>query len=239
MKAEAPNKTPGKPTPAAAVRPQPCTQNAGCITILIADDHPVVREGLITAIKRQSDMRIVAEARNGREAVEMFIVQRPDISLIDLRMPLMDGIEAVMSIREREPTARLVILTTHETREDIYQALQAGAQGYVLKEDGLDEILACVRAVAGGDTWIPPTIGAALATRLKDQELTPRELQVLRAIATGKSNKEIGVKLNISEATVKVHVTHMLEKLRVTGRAEAISRAAKRGLVRLDEDDVA
>jgi DNA-binding NarL/FixJ family response regulator len=154
-------------------------------------------------------------------------------------MPLMDGIEAVMSIRERDPAARLIILTTHETREDIYQALQAGAQGYVLKEDGLDEILACVRSVAGGDTWIPPTIGAALATRLKDQELTPRELQVLRAIATGKSNKEIGAKLNISEATVKVHVTHLLEKLRVTGRAEAISRAAKRGLVRLDEDDAA
>jgi DNA-binding NarL/FixJ family response regulator len=223
----------------AAVKPQLSSQNTACTTILIADDHPVVREGLITAIKRQSDMRLVAEARNGLEAVEMFIAQRPDISLIDLRMPLMDGIEAVMSIRERDPAARLIILTTHETREDIYQALQAGAQGYVLKEDGLDEILACVRSVAGGDTWIPPTIGAALATRLKDQELTPRELQVLRAIATGKSNKEIGAKLNISEATVKVHVTHLLEKLRVTGRAEAISRAAKRGLVRLDEDDAA
>jgi DNA-binding NarL/FixJ family response regulator len=227
-----------KRAPNAVVKSQ-VLRNPGGITILIADDHPVVREGLISAVKRQSDMRIVAEARNGREAVEMFIAQRPDISLIDLRMPLMDGIEAVMSIREREPTARLVILTTHETREEIYQALQAGAQGYVLKEDGLDEILACVRSVAAGDTWIPPTIGAALATGLKDEELTPRELQVLRSIAMGKSNKEIGVQLNISEATVKVHVTHMLEKLRATGRAEAISRAAKRGLVRLDEDDVA
>ena len=227
-----------KRAPNAVVKSQ-VLRNPGGITILIADDHPVVRDGLISAVKRQSDMRIVAEARNGREAVEMFIAQRPDISLIDLRMPLMDGIEAVMSIREREPTARLVILTTHETREEIYQALQAGAQGYVLKEDGLDEILACVRSVAAGDTWIPPTIGAALATGLKDEELTPRELQVLRSIAMGKSNKEIGVQLNISEATVKVHVTHMLEKLRATGRAEAISRAAKRGLVRLDEDDVA
>lgn len=232
-------KTSRKPAPNAVVKSHPAIRNPGCITILIADDHPVVREGLISAVKRQADMRIVAEARNGREAVEMFIAQRPDISLIDLRMPLMDGIEAVMSIREREPTARLVILTTHETREDIYLALQAGAQGYVLKEDGMDEILACVRSVAAGDTWIPPTIGAALATRLNDEELTPRELQVLRSIATGKSNKEIGVQLNISEATVKVHVTHMLEKLKVTGRSEAISRAAKRGLVRLDEDDVA
>lgn len=232
-------KTSRKPAPNAVVKSQPAIRNPGCITILIADDHPVVREGLISAVKRQADMRIVAEARNGREAVEMFIAQRPDISLIDLRMPLMDGIEAVMSIREREPTARLVILTTHETREDIYLALQAGAQGYVLKEDGMDEILACVRSVAAGDTWIPPTIGAALATRLNDEELTPRELQVLRSIATGKSNKEIGVQLNISEATVKVHVTHMLEKLKVTGRSEAISRAAKRGLIRLDEDDVA
>jgi two-component system, NarL family, response regulator len=234
VKAQAPDKRSREPAPVAVVEPQPSTQNTVCITILIADDHPVVREGLIAVIKRQSDMRVIAEARNGQEAVEMFFAQRPDVSLLDLRMPLMDGIEVVMSIREREPSARLVILTTHETREDIYQALLAGAQGYVLKEAGLDEILACTRAVAAGDTWIPATIGSALAARLKDQQLTPRELEVLRAVATGKSNKEIGANLNISDATVKVHVTHLLEKLTVTGRTEAINRAAKQGLVRLD-----
>jgi DNA-binding NarL/FixJ family response regulator len=236
VKARVAEKRLHKPAPVTVAKPLPSVQNSECITVLIADDHPVVRAGLLTAIKRQSDMRIVAEASNGREAVEMFVAQQPDVSLIDLRMPLMDGIEAIMSIREREPAARVIILSTHETREDVYQALQAGAQGYVLKESGLDEIIACVRAVAGGNTWIPPGVGAALAGRLREHELTARELQVLRAVATGRSNKEIGVQLNISEATVKVHVTHMLSKLKVTGRAEAISKAMKLGLVRLDQE---
>jgi two-component system NarL family response regulator len=220
-------------------RPAPPSKKAGSIAVLVADDHPVVREGLVAIINRQSDMSVVAEAQNGQQSVELFFAQRPDVCLLDLRMPLMDGVEAVISIREKEPTARLVILTSHETREEIYRALQAGAQGYVLKEAGLEEILHCVRTVAAGGVWIPPAIGAELAKRLSERELTTRELEVLRAIASGKSNKEIGTELNISEGTVKVHVTHMLEKLKVTGRTEAINKAVKKGLVYLDETDAA
>jgi two-component system, NarL family, response regulator len=225
--------------PGSSGRPLPPLKKSGCIAVLIADDHPVLREGLVAVINRQSDMIVVAEAQNGQQSVDLFFTQRPDVCLLDLRMPVMDGVEAVISIRENDPTARLVILTSHETREEIYRALQAGAQGYVLKESGLDEILNCVRAVAAGGVWIPPAIGAELAKRLSERQLTAREMEVLRAIAAGKSNKEIGTKLNISEGTVKVHVTHMLEKLRVTGRTEAINKAVKQGLVSLDEKDAA
>jgi DNA-binding NarL/FixJ family response regulator len=204
------------------------------LTIMVADDHPMVREGLITIINRQPDMRVVAEAANGREAVEQFMTLRPDVALVDLRMPMMGGIDVVMSIYERVPAARLVVVTTYQTEEDIYRALQAGARGYVLKDAPLEDIVECIHAVGSGKTWIPPAVGAKLAMRVTDRALTARELEVIRALAKGKSNKEIGVALNISEGTVKVHVTHMLEKLKVTGRTEAIAAAVKRGLVTID-----
>jgi two-component system NarL family response regulator len=209
-------------------------KTAQLLTILIADDHPLVREGLVAIINRQSDMRVVAEAGNGREAVEKFVVMRPDVALLDLRMPIMDGIEAVMSIYEHAPVARLVIVTTYQSEEEIYRALRAGAQGYVLKDAPVEDLIECIHMVGAGESWIPPTVGAKLARRVTDRPLTAREIEVIRALAKGKSNKEIGVALNISEGTVKVHVTHMLEKLKVTGRTEAIGEAVKRGLVTID-----
>ena len=203
-------------------------------TVLIADDHPVVREGLATLINRRSDMRVVAEAANGREAVEKFLAHSPDIALLELRLPIMDGVEVVMSICEKMPAARLVIFTTCKGEEDIYRAVKAGAFGYVLKDTPLNEVVECIRAVARGTRWIPPGVAAMLGKRVADRALTARELEVIRALTSGKSNKEIGTLLDISEATVKVHITHILEKLKVTGRTEAINVAMRRGLVHID-----
>jgi len=203
-------------------------------TLLVADDHPVVLEGLVALINRQPDMQVVAQARNGREAVEIFLAQPPDIALLDLRMPVMDGVEAISAICEKDPAARLIVVTIYQSEEDIYRALRAGAQGILLKDAPAEEIVECIHAVAQGKTWIPPEVGAKLAKRVTVRELTPREMEVMHAVAKGKSNKEIGVALNISEATVKVHVTHILEKLQASGRTEAIGLAVNRGLVRMD-----
>lgn len=203
------------------------------LKILIADDHPVVREGLSGIINGQSDMTVVAVADNGEDAVRKSAAERPDVALLDLRMPGLDGIQALHAILNQRPDARIVILTSFDTPEDIYRAVQAGAMGYFLKESPPNELVACIRAVAGGGTWIPSKVGAKLARRVTDPELTAREKEILQAVAAGKSNKEIGVALNISEGTVKVHVTHILEKLHVGGRTEAINVAAKRGLVHL------
>jgi two-component system NarL family response regulator len=209
------------------------------LRVLVADDHPVVREGLVTLIDRQSDMQVVAEAGNGRDAVEQFFTHRPDIGLFDLRMPVMGGIETIVAICEKAKGPRLIILTTYQSEEDIYRALQAGALGYVLKTAPVGELIACIHAVGEGKTWVPPDVGAKLANRVATQQLTPREMEVLQAMAIGKSNKEIGALLNISEATVKVHMTHILEKLRVSGRTAAISVAVKRGLIQLDKANAA
>lgn len=208
-------------------------------TVLVADDHPLVREGLAALINRHPDMQVVAEAGDGREAVEKFLALRPNIALLDLRMPVMDGIEAVVAIRATAPDAHTVILTTYQGEEDIYSALRAGARGYLLKDSAVDELAACIRAVSEGNTWIPPAVGAKLAKRVGDRQLTPREMEILKVAAIGKSNKEIGVALNISEATVKVHMTHIMEKLKVTGRTEALNIAIRRGLIHLDATSAA
>src|SRR5438477_3459089 len=194
------------------------------LRILIADDHPIVREGLAAIISRQPDMQVVAQAENGSDSIQKFLEVGPELCLLDLRMPRMDGIEAITAILSARPTARIIILTSFETQEDIYRAVHAGAKGYFLKDSPPEELIQCIRAVAGGATWIPPAVGAKLAKRVTDQELTTREKEVLQALASGKSNKEIGVAYNISEATVKVHVTHILEKLKVSGRTEAINQ---------------
>lgn len=219
----------------AVKEPEPSEKPAiKTLTVLIADDHPVVREGLVAIIQTQSDLRVVAEASNGRDAMEKFFAHRPDIALLDLRMPLMSGVETVARICEKEPGARLAILTSYESEEEIYRALRAGAQGYVLKDAPVSDLIGCIRAISEGRTWIPPGIAEKLARRVKGQELTMREMEVLRALMLGKSNKEIGALLNIAESTVKVHVTHVLEKLKASGRTEAISVALKRGLIRMD-----
>jgi two-component system, NarL family, response regulator len=204
------------------------------ITVLVADDHPVVRAGFLSFFERVPNIQVVAEASNGIEAVAKFLEFTPDVGLIDLRMPVMDGIATVVEIRNKIPFASLIVVTTYESEEDVYKALRAGARGFMLKNSPMDELIQCVLAVAGGGTWIPPAVGAKLAKRVTDRELTPRELQVLQTIVLGKSNKEVGVVFNITEATVKVHVTHILEKLKVTGRTEAINVAIKRGLVRIE-----
>ena len=209
------------------------------ITVLVADDHPIVRAGLSALIDRQDDMRVVAQSASGREAVDQYFVHHPKIALLDLRMSVMDGVEVLNTIFERDPACRVVIISSYHNEEEVYRALRAGAQGYILKDAAVDEIVHCVRTVSSGGTWIPPLIGAKLAKRISDRDLTPREVDVLHAVVTGKSNKEIGAVFNISEATVKVHVTHILEKLKVTGRTEAINVAVKRGLVRLDEPLIA
>ncbi|HZZ17443.1 MAG TPA: response regulator transcription factor [Candidatus Sulfotelmatobacter sp.] len=211
----------------------------GPITLMVADDHPVVREGLVTMIERQLNMQVVAQASNGQEAVDKFLTSRPDVGLLDLRMPVMNGADAVMAIREKEPAARLIILTTYQGQEDIYRALRAGAMGYLLKDAPPEDLIDCIRAVSGGRTWIPPAVGAMLAKRVTNRDLTAREKEVLGILSIGKSNKEIGVACNISEATVKVHVTHILEKLKVCGRTEAINVAVRRGLVIIDSSTTA
>jgi two-component system NarL family response regulator len=190
---------------------------------------------MIAVIDRQMDMQVIAEASNGHEAVESFLAALPDIGLLDLRMPIVDGIEAVRAIRREVPGARLVVLTSYQTEEDIYRALRVGAQGYLFKCCTKVELLECIRAVRCGRSWIPPDVGAKLAKRVVAPDLTRRETDVLGALSTGRSNKEIGTLFDISEATVKVHMTHILEKLHVSSRTEAINAAAGRGLVRLED----
>lgn len=204
------------------------------IRILVADDHPVVREGLVASLNRVQDMSVVAEAGTGTEAVDLFTKHLPDVSLVDLRMPQMDGVDAITAMREKDANARIIILTTFEGDEDVYRGLRAGARAYLLKDTGLEELIECIRIVHEGKNYIPPSIGAKLADRMKGPELSTRELEVLRLMAGGKSNKEIGTALFVSEGTVKGHVNHILAKLGANGRTEATRIAIKRGLVRTD-----
>jgi len=204
------------------------------LRVLVADDHPVVREGLAALINRRPDMAVVAEASTGQEAVEQFLLHRPDVALLDLRMPEMDGVEVIAAIREQVPTARLVVLTTYADEEDIHRSLRAGARGYLLKDAPRHELLDCLRAVHDGQTVIPPAIALKLASRLRATELTPRELDVLRLLATGQSNKQIAAALFIAEGTVKTHVNALLRKLEAADRTGVVTLALKRGLLRLE-----
>ena len=203
------------------------------IRILIVDDHPVVREGLVVLIERREDMTVVGEASNGREAIEQFRRFTPDVTLLDLRMPEVDGITAIAGIREQAPTARIIILTCYDSDEDIYRGLRAGAKAYLLKGTSRQELLDTIRAVHAGQTRIPPDIAAKLAERMTGPELTHRELDVLRLLMAGKSNKQIAAALFISEGTVKTHVNNILGKLGASDRTQAVTTALKRGLVSL------
>jgi two-component system NarL family response regulator len=203
------------------------------IRVLVADDHTVVRDGLVAIIKQEKDMDVVAEAGDGQQAVELWKKHRPDVTIMDLRMPGLEGVNAIYEIRAADPNARIIVLTTFDGDEDIYRGMRAGAKSYLLKDVKREELFECIREVHNGKTFVPPAIAAKLAERLPAEELTPREMEVLQLLAAGKPNKLIGADLAITEVTVKSHVQSMFRKLNVLSRTEAISVANRRGLLHL------
>ena len=198
------------------------------------DDHALFRTGVANIINQESDLLVVAEAGNGADAVAAFDQHQPDVTLLDLRMPVMEGVEAVRRIRERDPQASVIVLTTYDTDEDISRALRAGAKAYVLKDITAEALVTCIHDVLAGKTYLAPAAAAKLAEGVTRVQLTPRELSTLRLMADGKSNKEIASELGISERTVKTHLGHLFEKLGATSRTEAVRVATRRGLVRLE-----
>ena len=204
-------------------------------SVLVVDDHVLVRTGVASIISHEPDLQVVAEAADGQQAVEAFERFRPDVTLLDLRMPVMEGVEAVRQIRMRDPSAKVIVLTTYDTDEDIARALKAGAKAYILKDIAASALIACIRDVLAGKTYLAPAAAAKLAERVTQVQLTPRELAALRSLADGRTNKEIAAALGISERTVKTHLAHLFEKLGVTSRTEAVKVASRRGLVRLTD----
>jgi len=203
------------------------------ITVVIADDHPVVREGLVAIFKSQNDIKVVAEATNGQEALDLCSHHLPDVLLLDLRMPEKDGLQVITELTARRLTRpRVIVMTTYESEEDIRRALKAGAKGYLVKGTAPQQIRESVRRVAAGESLLPANIAAKLAESMSHPELSERERQVLQYMANGRSNKEIGQVLYISENTVKAHVKSILMKLDAMGRTEAIAIAIKRGLIK-------
>lgn len=220
----------GKPRSRAGLSPE---KDDAKIRVLIADDHVTVLAGLVAIIGLQPDMAVVAEAENGRQAVELWREFRPDVTLLDLRMPELDGVGAINAIRAADSSARIIILTTYDSDEDIHRAIKAGAKGYLLKDARREALLECIRHVHGGDTCIPPALLAKLATSMSSESLTGRELNVLELLASGLSNKEIGARLFITETTVKSHLRAIFTKLNVLSRTEAVTTANRRGLIKL------
>jgi DNA-binding NarL/FixJ family response regulator len=205
----------------------------GKISILVADDHFIVRMGVIALVHTEPSMVIVGEAADGNQAVDLFAKHQPDLVLMDLRMPVKDGIEATVEIRSRDANARVLMLTTFDGDTDIHKALQAGAQGYVLKSATGQELIPAIQAVAAGQRWIPREIAKRLASRKLFDELTSREVQVLQLLVKGSANKQIGEMLNISEHTGKDHLKSVFGKLQVVDRTEAVTAAIQRGIIHL------
>ena len=203
------------------------------IRVLIADDHSVVREGLVSLISHKADMTVVGEAANGREAVELWKEHRPDVTLLDLRMPELDGVGTIKEIRASDEKARIVVLTTFDGDEDIYRAIQAGAKGYLLKDAPRETLMDFIRRVHAGETCVPVHLAAKLAERVSSKTVSERESDVLKLMAQGKSNKQISSALFISEGTVKSHVKGIFAKLNVISRTEAVANATRRGLIQL------
>lgn len=203
------------------------------IRVLTVDDHPLLREGIAALVNAERDMKLVAEASNGREGIEQFRLHRPDVVLMDIQMPGVNGVEAISLIQTEFPGARIIVLTTYSGDAQVLTALRAGAKGYVLKGQVHRELLETIRAVHAGQKRIPPEIAAELAQHVADDNLTPREIDVLRLIAAGNANKQIADQLSIGEATVKSHVTNILSKLGANDRAHAVTIGLKRGIIDL------
>jgi len=203
-------------------------------TVLLVDDHALLRTGVANIINQEPDLEVVAEAGDGIEAIDAYQRHHPDVILLDLRMPRMEGVEVVRQIRERDPRARVIILTTYDTDDEIERALKAGAKAYVLKDISADDLVSCIRDVLAGKTYLAPAAAAKLAEGVTHLQLTPREMATLKLLADGKANKEIASALDISERTVKTHLAHLFEKLGATSRTEAVKVATRRGLVRLE-----
>jgi DNA-binding NarL/FixJ family response regulator len=203
------------------------------ISVLSVDDHPLLREGIAALVNAEGDMELVAEATNGREAIEKFRLHRPDITLMDLQMPVLNGIEAMIAIRSEFHNARIIVLTTYTGDVQVLRALKAGARAYVLKGHLSRELLDTIRAVHAGQKRVPPEIAAELAEHCAEDDLSAREIDVLRLIASGNANKEIAAQLAIAEETVKSHVTNILAKLGANDRTHAVTLALKRGIIEL------
>ncbi|HEX3435710.1 MAG TPA: response regulator transcription factor [Pseudacidobacterium sp.] len=207
---------------------------AEAIRIMVVDDHHIVRQGLVALINTVPDVQVIAEASDGVQAIELYRLHRPDVTLMDLRLPNKNGVDAITQIREEFPGARIIVLTTFDGDEDIYRALQAGAKGYLLKGMNADELIDAIRTVHAGKSRIPAIVAERLAGRMGGPSLTARELEVLKRIVGGRSNKEIAGDLFISEATVKTHINSILSKLGVSDRTQAATTALQRGIVHLD-----
>jgi DNA-binding NarL/FixJ family response regulator len=204
------------------------------IRILTVDDHPLLRKGIAALVNAEPDLKLVAEASNGQEAIDAFRSHQPDVTLMDLQMPGVGGLEAINHIRSEFPDARIIVLTTYTGDVQVLHALKAGARAYILKGDVHKELLDAIRAVHAGQKRIPPEIAAELADHAADDLLTEREIDVLRLIAAGNSNKQIADQLSIGEATVKSHVTNILSKLSANDRTHAVTIGLKRGIIELD-----
>ncbi len=204
------------------------------IKILVVDDHAIVRKGLVALLNTVEGLRVVAEASDGEEAILAHRTHKPDVTLMDLRLPKMSGADAIARIRREQPAARIIVLTTFDGDEDIFRALQAGAKGYLLKGMDAEELTEAIRAVYAGKSKIPAVVAEKLAGRMGGPALTARELEVLKRIVAGRSNKEIGSDLHISEATVKTHINSILSKLGVSDRTQAATSALQRGIVYLE-----
>ncbi|MBW4685484.1 MAG: response regulator transcription factor [Komarekiella atlantica HA4396-MV6] len=203
------------------------------IRVLIADDHSIVRQGLATIINRDPEMTVIAQAEDGQQAIKLFRQHQPDVTLMDLRMPQVGGVEAISAICAEFKPAGIIVLTTYDGDEDIYRGLHSGAQGYLLKDAKPNELLNAIRTVARGQQYIPPHVGAKLVQRLSNPELSDRELEVLGLMAQGMNNLDIATTLVIGESTVKSHVNRILSKLGVSDRTQAVIVAIKRGIVSL------
>ena len=205
-----------------------------CIRVMIVDDHPAFRKGITALIESEPDLKVVAETGDGFDAVELYRHAKPDVVLMDLRLPRMGGVEATMAIRKEFPDARIIVLTTFDADEDIYRAIQSGAKSYLLKDTPDDELAATIRAVHTGEGTLPTRVAQRLAERLQRAELSQREMDVLRLLIKGRSNKEIGSELYVTEDTIKAHLKTLFAKLNVRDRTEAAISAIRHGIVHLE-----